>query len=738
MVLKDLIIVESPTKARTLKKFLNNKYTIKASMGHIRDLPKKELGIDIDKGYMPKYVTDRAKSKIIKDLKESALKSGEIYLAPDHDREGEAIAWHLESILKPTVGDKKIYRIVFNEITKRAVSEALENPGKIDLPKVDSQQARRVLDRLVGYKISPLLWKVISGGLSAGRVQSVALRIICEREAEIRKFVEQEYWSIEADFHKEGLPPFHAVMHSWKGGKVILNNQEETDNLLKQIRKNKWDISGKKVSTRKIQPLPPFITSTLQQESSRLFNFSSKKTMMIAQQLYEGVNIAGEPTALISYMRTDSLRLSQQALDDIRKNITDVYGKDKLHSSTRVFKNKSSAQDAHEAIRPTEMNRTPASLEDKLSKDQLKLYALIWKRAAATQMKPAAVQTINLEIKGGEALFKASGGTIKDKGFLEAYEHYSVKLGENIDPKYSENDNLTAENLEGHQHFTKPPARYTEGSLIKELESQGIGRPSTYASITSTILERDYVRIEKKKFFPTELGETVNEFLVSKFDNVFNVEFTRKMEDKLDDIAEGKTEWQRMLDNYYSLIEKAIKETDVRAAKKNTTVETEIKCEKCGSPMVMKWGKRGRFLGCSAYPKCSNIKNYSFDEQGNVVVKAPEYIDEKCPLDGGELMVKNSRYGKFIGCSNYPNCKYTRKITTGITCPQCGKGEIIERKDKKNRIFFSCATYPECKFTTNNKPVDMKCPECDNSYLEETPKSKKSSMRCPRCKKEFA
>lgn len=735
---KDLIIVESPTKAKTLSKFLGKNYTIKASMGHIRDLPKKELGIDIEKGFTPKYVTDRGKAKIIKQLKESAKNSEAIYLAPDHDREGEAIAWHLQYLLKDVTGNKKVYRIVFNEITQRAIMEALQHPGTINNRKVDSQQARRILDRLVGYTISPLLWKVISGGLSAGRVQSVALRIICEREQEIIDFVQKKFWSIEADFFKDGYPPFHAVLQSWKGGKVVIHTQEEADKLLEKVKTQTFSVTDRKVSSRKVQPLPPFITSTLQQEANRILNFSSKKTMIVAQQLYEGVDIKGEPTALISYMRTDSLRVSQEALNDIKSLISEEYGEDKLNSSLRRYKNKSSAQDAHEAIRPTNVFQKPDDVKPYLSAEQFRLYSLIWKRTVATQMKPATVQTISIEITGGEALFKASGGTIEDKGFLEVYEHYSINLGEKIDPAYSIKDEVEHKELKGHQHFTKPPARYTEATLIKELESKGIGRPSTYAAITTTILERKYVQLAEKKFSPTELGKTVNKFLVDRFDNVFNVEFTKKLEDKLDEIAEGKTEWQSLLADYYSKIDQLIKGTDIRAAKQTVTEETELLCDKCGSPMVIKWGKRGQFLACSAFPKCSNIKSFHNDKDGNVKIDTPEHINEKCPEDGGELLIKNSRYGKFIGCSNYPKCKYTRKITTGVKCPDCEKGEIVEKKDKKGKTFFSCSAYPECKFTSNRRPKGAVCPKCDNHYLEETPKSMSSKYQCPKCKTEFS
>ncbi len=736
MKTRSLIIVESPTKAKTLSKFLGRDYVIKASMGHIRDLPKKEIGVDVEKDFKPKYVVDRTKSKIIKALKEAAEKSDIIYLAPDHDREGEAIAWHLNEVLKKATADKEVYRIVFNEITKKAVAEALEHPGSIDMEKVDAQQARRVLDRLVGYIMSPLLWRVISKGLSAGRVQSVALRLICEREEEILKFIQKEYWSIEADFSKNSYPPFHAIMTKWQGKKIELNTKLDSDNILEKIKDSSYAISDKKVSNRKVQPLAPFITSSLQQEAARILNFSAKRTMITAQQLYEGVVVNGDSTALISYMRTDSLRLSQEAVESSRSCIKQRFGQDYLNPEVKVFKNKSTAQDAHEAIRPTDMMRTPETLEAYLKPDQFKLYSLIWDRTIATQMKPAAVQTINLEITGGEATFKASGGTITFKGFLLAYKHLNLNLGEDIDAAYSAKDSLEISDLAGKQHFTKPPARYSEASLIKELESKGIGRPSTYASITSTIQDRKYVILQEKRFHPTDLGKTVNTFLVAYFTELFNVEFTRNLEDELDFIAEGKGKWQTLVGSYYQKIDTLIKGLDIKKAKTSLTEKTDIKCNKCGSDMLIKWSSRGQFLACSNYPTCSNIQNFSRSEDGKIEIEKPEILEEKCPLDDAPLVVKNSRYGKFIGCSNYPQCKFTKQITTGIECPECHKGEIIE-KNYKGKIFYNCSNYPECKFRSYNKPKGIKCPNCDDGYIEEVlQKDGSVALKCPKCKNE--
>ena len=736
---KGLVIVESPTKAKTLSKFLGKDFVIKASMGHIRDLPKNNLGIKTENGFKPVYIVDRSKQKVIKELKDLAGKSDAIYLASDHDREGEAIAWHLVYVLKDVTGDKQIYRITFNEITKKAVLESIEHPGEIDQNKVDAQQARRLLDRLVGYQVSPLLWKVITTGLSAGRVQSVALRLICEREEEISGFKEREYWTIEADFFRDKLPHFHSTLQKWAGKKIELPDQKAADTIIQQLQKAEYRIVERKTSSRKVHPLPPFITSTIQQEASRIFNFSSKRTMMIAQQLYEGVEIKGDSIALISYMRTDSLRISQESLENTRGLIGERFGKDKINPVVRVYKNKSSAQDAHEAIRPTDINRTPESVKDYLKPEQLKLYTLIWERTVATQMIPAEIDTVTISIEGGAGLFKTAGSVITNRGFLEVYKHINLSLGEDIHPGYKEQDHLQIKDLQGIQHFTKPPSRYTEAALIKELESKGIGRPSTYASITSTILERKYVTLQEKRFFPTELGINVNKFLVANFDSLFNVEFTKILEDGLDNIAEGAKDWQDLLSSYNEKITELIAKIDVKQSKKELQEKTELLCEKCGSPMIVKWGSKGQFLACSAFPKCKNTRNFQRLENGNVQFEEPEVIDEKCPLDGGDLVVKQGRFGKFLGCSNYPKCKFTKKITLGIECPLCHKGEVVENISKKGKKYYSCSAYPECKFRSYNKPHPGKCPECDNSHLEEVSSSKTGrKLKCPQCKKEVS
>jgi len=735
---KNLIIVESPAKARTISKFLDNEYVIKASMGHIRDLPKKEIGVDTQNNFKAKYVIDPGKRKIVQELKNSVKDADSIYLASDHDREGEAIAWHLTQVLQKELENKSIHRVIFNEITRNAIRNAIKNPGSIDQNKVNSQQARRILDRIVGYNISPILWKVITKNLSAGRVQSVALRLICEREQEIEKFVPKEFWNIEVLLKKDDLPSFKAILQKWENKRIEISTKEQSDKILQEIEGNDFTIVKIKQTSRKIQPSPPFITSTLQQDAARILNFTPKRTMQIAQQLYEGINLSGETTGLITYMRTDSLRVSNEALGNCRNLVSERFGTQKLNPKTRVYKNKSSAQDAHEAIRPTSAFRTPESIQAFLSKEQLRLYTLIWQKFVATQMIPVSMKSKILDIESGKAIFSATGNTIEEKGFMEVFPHIRVILGENIDAHYQKDDLLKAEKIEGIQRFTKPPARFTEASLIKELESKGIGRPSTYAAITSTILFRKYVILSKKKFFTTELGMTVNKFLVSNFDDFFNVSFTAKMENSLDEIEYGKLEWHQLLQEYYKSMNLLLDKVNIGQAKKDIVEDTDIICEKCGSKMAIKWGRSGQFLACTNFPNCKNIKNFKRDEKGEVKIIEPEKINEKCPQCGADLVQKKGRYGKFIACSNYPKCKFSKSLTLGIKCPECGSGEITEKKSKKGKVFYSCTNYPKCKYITNKKPIDMKCPKCDYYFLEERySKEKGKFKKCPKCGEEF-
>jgi DNA topoisomerase I len=725
---KKLIIVESPAKAKTLSKFLGADYNIKASLGHIRDLPKKSFGVDTSNNFKPSYVTDSQKKKIIAELKKAAKESDGVFLAPDHDREGEAIAWHLSEILKKETEGKPLHRITFNEITRKAIQAALKEPGLIDMNKVNSQQARRILDRIVGYNISPLLWKVITKNLSAGRVQSVALRLICEREDAVKAFVPEEYWNIEAQLQKGSLPDFKAVLQKWEGKKLELKQGEDAQSIYQQLENAEFKIENIKDAARKIQPSPPYITSSLQQDAARLLNYSAKKTMMIAQQLYEGIDLNGDTVGLITYMRTDSLRIADEALQSSRQLIKERFGQDDLSPKIKVYKNKNRTQDAHEAIRATNPFRTPESIAPYLTDEQLKLYTLIWQRFIATQMLPISLKNRSLTISASKGTFTASGSTIINKGFSKAYPHTILMLGEKINPDYSTGDFLTLNKLDALQKFTKPPVRYTEAALIKELESNGVGRPSTYASITNTIRVRKYVEMRKKKFHPTDLGIQVNKFVVANFEHFFNVEFTANMEDTLDKVEYGKVDWHEPLAEYYESLKNSISKVDIRKAKKSLIEKTDLKCEKCNSEMVIKWSSNGQFLACSNFPACKNIKNFERAEDGSISIKEPEEVDEVCPKCGSKMAIKAGRYGKFLACTNYPKCKTTKPLTLGIKCPECNTGEIVEKKNKKGKIFYSCTTYPECKFINNRKPELVKCEKCGVEFLK-----LKNSDKCPVC-----
>jgi len=736
---KGLIIVESPAKAGTISKFLHNQFSVKASMGHIRDLPQHELGVDVDKGFKPKYVIDTKKSKVISDLKEAAKASEAVYLASDHDREGEAIAWHLSETLKKELAGKQVYRIVFNEITAKAITGAIENPGKVDMAKVDAQQARRVLDRIVGYGISPLLWKVIAKDLSAGRVQSVALRLICEREAEIQAFIPKEYWKIEADFWKDKLPRFKAVLDKFDGKKLDIDNEAQATAIVDQIKTEQAILTEIKRSSRSVEPPPPFITSTLQQEASKILGFQAQRTMSIAQALYEGIDLGGESTGLITYMRTDSTRIAAEANSACQTLIKERFGAALLNGSTRLYKNKQSAQDAHEAIRPTDPFKTPESLSAYLNKEQLKLYTLIWQRFIATQMKPVKLSVTSARINIGLAEFGATGNQIAEEGFLKAYPHVNIVQGEKIDLSYTKSDQLEHSELLCNQNWTTPPSRYTEASLIKELEAKGIGRPSTYATIISTIRNRKYVGMEKKSFVPTQLGNDVNRFLVEKFDSIFNVKFTAGMEDKLDEVEYGRVAWNDLVQSYYDQLQELITKVDVKKEKGSFVQDSGIECDLCHQgTMLIKHSRGGEFLSCSRYPDCKNSKSFKRDEQGNIVISVPTTLEENCPQCGSPLVKRSGKFGEFIACSKYPKCKYSRPLTLGIKCPDCGLGELTSRRSKTGRAFYSCNRYPDCKYITNDKPIPMPCPNCGHAYVVEKYSRDRGTYKvCPQCKTEL-
>ncbi len=689
----NLIIVESPTKSKTLQKFLDKNYKVVSSYGHIRDLPKSKIGIDIEKNFEPKYTIPAKSKKIIKELKDLSEKSSSIILATDPDREGEAISWHLLKALN--IEDEKYQRIVFHEITKSAVKEALENPKKININLVDAQQARRVLDRLVGYKLSPLLWKKVTRGLSAGRVQSVALKFIVDKEKEIESFKKEEYWTIDALFEKESQE-FLARLSKINDKvvtKFFIKDKENAEKYEKILNKEDFFVSDIKKKEIKKNPPPPFITSTLQQEANKKLRLSSKQSMMIAQQLYE--------KGFTTYHRTDSYNLSKEAIDKARVFIESNYGKNYWRGL--VFHKKSkSAQEAHEAIRPSDPNQTPEKIESKLDKRQLALYRLIWKRFTASLMSPAIFDhlTVEIETKPEKFLFKVSGQKVKFDGFLKVYP---IKLEEKNIPLLEIKEKLNLKKIIPEQHFTQPPARYSEASLIKKMEEEGIGRPSTYAPTISVIQERNYIiKNEEKRFYPTDIGRLVSDLLSDHFPSIVDVDFTAQMEENLDNIAEGKNNWKSVVSSFYKPFEKNLKEKEKTLDKKELTEEkTGEKCEKCGGDMIIKIGRFGKFIACSNYPDCKNNKPLK-----------EEKSSEPCEKCGGDMILKRGRFGSFWGCSNYPDCKNIRKDEkkTGITCPEClsnkvdNPGEIVIRKSKRKRNFYGCNRYPDCKFISNKKP----------------------------------
>ncbi len=732
---KSLLIVESPAKSKTISKFLGNQFKVESSMGHIRDLPKSKLGVDVENDFAVKYVNNRSKAKITKKLKEAAKAAKDIYLAADPDREGEAIAWHLTELLKKEIKDKAVYRVVFNEITQKAVQKAVNNPIDIDMNMVNSQQARRVLDRLVGYEISPLIWRVIYYGLSAGRVQSVALRMVCEKEELIKAFVPEEYWEVFGFFGKGKMQSFMTKLVEIDGKKAEPKNKEQVDDLLGKIAGKETKILDIEQSQRKNNPLPPFITSTLQRAASTYLGFSAKRTMGVAQKLYEGIVLEKESTGLITYMRTDSVRMSDEAVKATRALIPKMFGKEALEPKARHFRGKKGAQDAHEAIRPTDVRINPESIKKFLSSEQFKLYNLIWQRFVATQMKPAVVASKKVKIAKGIALFEAQGGSVIDAGFTACYTFTKLALGESIDPLYQKDDVLDKEDIVPEQKYTKPPARYSESSLIKELEAKGIGRPSTYANILSTIQDRGYVQLSEKKFYALELGMAVNKFLVGSFDSFFNTDFTSGMESDLDDISEGKLDWKKFLAVYYKEMHKLMDKVDTTKAKAALVKSTRKKCPECGKFLVIKWGRNGQFLTCSDYPKCKFSANFCINDKGRIEIEKPEVLEEKCPKCGKDLMIKKGRFGEFIACVGYPDCKFSKPLTLGVKCPLCGKGEIAQKMSKRG-IFYGCTQYPECKFATNNKLVPIACPECGNPYMEIRNIKGKQVKVCPKCGQE--
>ncbi len=735
-----LVIVESTAKTKTISKFLGKEYQVLSSVGHIKDLPKGKLGVNIEDDFAPNYITIRGKGKVLTELKKAAALSGTVFIATDPDREGEAIAYHIFEEIKGK--SDHIHRILFNEITEHAVREAIQDPLEINIKKVEAQKARRVLDRLVGYQISPILWTTIFRGLSAGRVQSVALRLIVEREAEIEKFVTQEYWTITAELQGARTTPFFSRLIKIADKKPEIPDQPGCDALLNDIRTKQFTV--KNISEKEVtrNPAPPFTTSTMQQEAARRLGYSAKKIMMIAQQLYEGIELGEEGSVgLITYMRTDSTRIASEAIQFVREYIVNAYGLEYLPEKPRIFKKSAKAQDAHEAIRPTAMSHTPKAIKRFLTNEQFRLYELIWNRFVACQMASARLKQTSIDIMAGDSgqpeayLFRTTGSVFVFRGFLQVFEDFKEKNDEEEDVAMAVpaglrmGEKLNLLNLIPEQHFTKPPARYSESTLVKELDQLGIGRPSTYALIISTLLARKYVEKKERQLFPTELGRTVNQILIHHFPDIFNVTFTASMEEQLDRIEAGGTDFIDVMREFYEPFSKAV--TKVNSEKDNikeSLIEnTEEKCPKCDSALIVRWGRNGKFMGCSNYPECKYTKPLEAPEQKDGVV---------CDKCGRPMIVKIGKYGRFMACSGYPECSNAKPYPVGVHCPKEGcPGEVIERRSKRGKTFYGCSEYPRCDFVSWYRPVKLKCPSCQAPFLEERYSASEGEyLYCPHCK----
>src|SRR3984885_8432665 len=796
---KALVIVESPGKVKAINKYLGKNFVVKASLGHIKDLPKRDLAVDVENGFRPKYEVIEGKKKLMQELRDEAKCVDSIYLAADPDREGEAICWHLQEELKWKKGDKrsqedspKFFRVMFNEITKKSIEKAFENPAQVNVNLVDAQQARRVLDRLVGYKISPLLWDKVRRGLSAGRVQTVAVRVIVEREREIRAFVKQEYWTLDANLAAKKTPYFDARLFRKADESPVIPDQATSDALVADLDGSRFIVRSVGTKEKRRNPVAPFITSTLQQESSRKLRFSVKRTMMLAQQLYEGVELGSEgAVGLITYMRTDSTRVSDDAVTEAREFIGGKFGPQYVPASPNVYKSKKDAQDAHEAVRPSSASRTPDDVAAFLAEDQLKLYRLIWMRFIASQMSPAVFDqtTIDLSVKGLSGVdytFRATGSVEKFDGFLAVYEEGKDQKDEEDEevkhklPAVTQGEELKLRALKPEQHFTEPPARYTEATLVKKLEFDGVGRPSPYASILSTIQEREYVTKEGGKFKPTELGMVVTDLLLESFNDIFDVRYTARMEEELDEIEEGKLDWREAMGEFYERFMKDLGNAEEHMTNiKRMEKPTDLTCDKCGKPLVIKWGKHGSFVACTGYPECTytrelpvdlpDIDNADLAEQGDeeycqncgrpmvlkkgrfgtffactgypdckttkqiggAQKKADVQLDEKCPQCANNLVQKYGRFGEFTACSNYPACKYVKQKTIGVKCPECSEGEVVERRSKRGKTFYGCNRYPDYDFVAWARPVPEKCPDCGNPYLIEKYLKAGAFLQCP-------
>jgi DNA topoisomerase I len=727
-----LVVVESPTKVKTIAKYLDGKYVVKASMGHVRDLPKSQLGVDPKKNFKPKYVVTPTKKKVLDDLVKAAEKADTLYVATDPDREGEAIGWHLAQELP--IQKKNIFRITFNEITERAVKAAFTKPGRIDLKKVDAQQARRVLDRLVGYSLSPLLWDKIQRGLSAGRVQSVAVRLIVDREREIQAFAPVEYWTLHARLEAKLPPEFVATLREVAGEKAALATGEATQVLVDSLEGARFVVRSVTRGERKRNPAPPFITSTLQQDAGRKLGFSAKKTMTVAQQLYEGIEVGGEgPVGFITYMRTDSVRVAAEAQQEARQWATERIGAAYVPEAPPAYKSRGSAQEAHEAIRPSDVTRDPKSVARFFTKDQLALYRLIWERFMASQLMPAVYDTVAADITAGNTVFRAQGQTLKFKGFTAVYvesrEEDDAAADEDAEsamPVLEEGEVLSLLGLEPKQHFTQPPPRYTEASLIKALEELGIGRPSTYASILGTIInDRGYIHRERRTLFPTELGMAVTDKLMPFFGDIMDVGFTAQMEDHLDKVEEGELGWVETVKEFYEPFKRDLARAKKEMGSEKAGVPIGETCPEDGGDLIERRGRFGKFIACSNYPDCKYKRNLPGSERAE-----DQPTDDICPTCGRPMVIKHGRFGKFIACSGYPECKTTKPVTLGIDCPECGKGQMVERRSRKGRTFFGCSAYPDCKFVLWQRPVAEPCPKCAAPFLTERVARGRRVQRC--------
>jgi len=740
------VIVESPAKARTINKFLGSNYRVEASMGHVRDLPTRELGVDIQNNFTPKYVLNPGSKKTIKKLEEAASNSDAIYLAPDPDREGEAISWHLFELLK--ADNKPVYRVTFHEITRQAVQKAIQNPGEVDMQLVNAQQARRILDRLVGYKISPLLTRRLTRkgkALSAGRVQSVALRMICEREAEIRAFVPVEYWTIDGIFGTNDIE-LAASLYLMDGKRISREGEEtledqdkdlqtvriaseaEANEAVKRIRAEQYRVEAVKTRKKTRRPFPPYITSTLQQDASRIYGFTGDRTMRAAQALYEGVELGEETVGLITYMRTDSVRVAEEAIHAARTLIQRTYGKKYLPEKPNYYKTRKAAQDAHEAIRPTHLdeNHSPEQIGKHLSIDQRKIYELIWKRFIASQMPAAEYLSTTIDIAGGPFVFRAQGSILTFDGYTKVYRDESSD-GDPELPHLDEGTPMDLRKLDPNQHFTRPPARYNDASLIKALEAEGIGRPSTYASIVKTIVDREYIERQDRRFYPTELGEVVNLVLVRTFPDIFEIGFTAGVEERLDEVEEGNTDWVQLLKEFYEPFSKDLLAAPANFGKVLKEMQQDIgkNCPECGKPLVRKWGRTKWFVGCSGFPECSYVES-----DGEVKFVETDELCDKC---GAKMIIRDGKFGPFLACSAYPKCKNAKSLPTGTKCPMPGcDGDVVERRSRRGKVFYGCSKYPKCEFVSWDPPVAEPCPECGSPFLVRKDYKKKGlTIKCP-------